>query len=521
MLVVIGDRDFAGPGDRLAEALPDCPARRAAQHRPLRDAGVVRLHRRRPRVPRRRPCLTLVTADVERRRRPRLRAGGLVAIPTETVYGLGADAPTRPPSRRIFAVKDRPPDHPLIVHIDPAWLDDWAAERAAGRGGAGRGVLARAAHAAAARARPRPRRRHRRARHRRAAGAGAPADRSELLAVTGLGIAAPSANRFGRVSPTTARHVVDDLGPYLDPARDVVLDGGPQPDRRRDRRSSTARPIPPQLLRPGGIPTEDVERLLDLALGRGDRSVPRRRDAGVALRAARRGRARRRTGPTADGQAAAFERDGLRVAVDRPRRRPRRLRPRAATPTCAPPTTAGADRIVAVLPPPIGLGHAIRDRLVKASRLTHPSVSCRLRPEAGPHRTTRTARRHSDRPRDLRGSGRPRAVELGRPRRRGRRRGRGRGGRRCCRASGRRCWHRRRARGRGGTSSRTARRAATSRRYGGSSSSGSPSHVATIEQRLERLDGQRLDRERRHVVGEPPAAGGAPGAHVGRRRRRR
>ena len=111
-LVVIGDRDFAGPGEPLVDALPNATLRTLAQRRPLRHAGVVRLHRRRPRVPRRRSTVS----DVDRALAV-LRAGGLVAIPTETVYGLAADASNAAAVRRIFAVKGRPADHPLIVHL--------------------------------------------------------------------------------------------------------------------------------------------------------------------------------------------------------------------------------------------------------------------------------------------------------------------------------------------------------------------------------------------------------------------
>src|SRR5262245_63151617 len=68
----------------------------------------------------------LVTNDVALAA-SRLRAGGLVAIPTETVYGLAADASSPAPVARIFSVKGRPPDHPLILHVLPAWLADWAA----------------------------------------------------------------------------------------------------------------------------------------------------------------------------------------------------------------------------------------------------------------------------------------------------------------------------------------------------------------------------------------------------------
>ena len=159
-----------------------------------------------------------------------LEAGGLVAFPTETVYGLGADAANVDAVARVFAVKGRPTDHPLIVHLgDLDELDRWAAtvttparlladafwpgpitllvERAAwvpdvvtgGRPTVGLRVpdhrVARALLRSFAANRP-----------------GRPA-----------GIAAPSAIRFGRVSPTTADHVRADLGDDVD----LVLDGGP------------------------------------------------------------------------------------------------------------------------------------------------------------------------------------------------------------------------------------------------------------------------------------------------------
>jgi L-threonylcarbamoyladenylate synthase len=185
-----------------------------------------------------------------------------------------------------------------------------------------------------------------------------------LLAATGLGIAAPSANRFGRVSPTTAQHVVADLGSHLDPGRDVVLDGGPSPIGVESTIVDCTTD-PPQLLRPGGIPTEDVERLLDLALGAAtgpsraagmlaSHYAPRAAVVLVPDRAA------------ADGRAAVFERDGLRVVViDHGGDLVGYARDLYAELRAA--DTAGADRIVAVVPPARGLGHAVRDRLTKAA----------------------------------------------------------------------------------------------------------------------------------------------------------
>ena len=152
-----------------------------------------------------------------------LAAGGLVAFPTETVYGLGADVRSAVAIDRIFAVKGRPRSHPLIVHLaEASWLDDWSAEvpevarrlaeafwpgpltmlvpRAHGvpdavTGGRDTVGLRVPAHPLAL----------------------------EMLAAFGSAVAAPSANRFGRVSPTTAAHVAADLGNDVD----YVLDGGP------------------------------------------------------------------------------------------------------------------------------------------------------------------------------------------------------------------------------------------------------------------------------------------------------
>ena len=187
----------------------------------------------------------------------------------------------------------------------------------------------------------------------------------ELLRATGLGVAAPSANRFGQVSPTTAQHVLDDLGPYLDPARDIVLDGGPAPIGVESTIVDCTTD-PPQLLRPGGIPPEDVERILDLALGGADRPVARRRDARVALRPPGPGRARARPVRRRRGRPRRPGAPAVRVAViDHGADLVGYARDLYAELRAA--DDAGVDDIVAVLPPPRGLGHAIRDRLTKAA----------------------------------------------------------------------------------------------------------------------------------------------------------
>ncbi len=268
---------------------------------------------------------------------------------------------------RIFEVKDRPAGHPLIVHILTEWLDDWAVDvppaatvlSAACWPGPLTLLLARSSRVPDVVTGGRD-----------TVGLRVPAHplTAELLRRSGLAIAAPSANRFGRVSPTTADHVVEDIGPFLDPLRDVVLDGGPSPVGVESTIVDCTTD-PPQLLRPGGIAAEDIERLLDAELTPG--SGPSRAAGMLAAHYAPRAAVVLAADRAAAEQAAReLEREGLRVAliehpdlVEYARRLYADLRAADAS---------GADRIVAVLPPPQGLGHAIRDRLIKAS--THPSV---------------------------------------------------------------------------------------------------------------------------------------------------
>ena len=198
-----------------------------------------------------------------------LRSGGLVVLPTETVYGLGANASDPLALRRVFATKGRPVDHPLIVHLaDGSQLDDWAIDipvaartlAATFWPGPLTLVLRRAPHVPDEVTGGRPTVALRVPNH------------PVALAVLGLfggGIAAPSANRFGGVSPTTAEHVRRDLGKFLVDGLDVVLDGGPS---GIGVESTIVELVDdePQLLRPGGLPVEDIEA----ALGRPVRRTP-------------------------------------------------------------------------------------------------------------------------------------------------------------------------------------------------------------------------------------------------------
>lgn len=192
-----------------------------------------------------------------------LRAGGLVAFPTETVYGLGADAESPSAVQRIFAAKGRPPSHPLIVHIaDASLLDAWAAD-----------VPASARRLADA-CWPGPLtlvlRRSSRVCDAVTGGLDTVGLRVPdhplalaLLRAFGGGIAAPSANRFGAVSPTTAAHVRADLGALVD----VVLDGGPCSVGLESSIVDLSRgDDDPVLLRAGGHARETLERVLGRAL---------------------------------------------------------------------------------------------------------------------------------------------------------------------------------------------------------------------------------------------------------------
>lgn len=195
-----------------------------------------------------------------------LAAGALVALPTETVYGLGALASNRGAVARVYAVKGRPADHPLIVHLPRAdQLNHWSR------------TIPDYAHALAERYWPGPLTlvlpRSDRAGDWVTAGQSTVALRVpdhpltlEVLAILGDGVAAPSANRFGRVSPTSAAHVANELGPYLDPSRDLILDGGPA---RVGVESTIVACLSnqPVLLRPGAVSGADIEAATGLSLG--------------------------------------------------------------------------------------------------------------------------------------------------------------------------------------------------------------------------------------------------------------
>jgi len=190
-----------------------------------------------------------------------LRQGGLVAFPTETVYGLGADASNAEAVGRIFAAKGRPADHPLIVHIaDASCLTDWAetvpeaAWLLAGHFWPGplAMILKKQPQVPDAVTGGQPTVGLRVPNH--------PVALS-LLRKFGGGIAAPSANRFCRISPTTAQHVEEELGDSVD----LILDGGPC-EVGVESTIIDLSGAQPRLLRPGRITRQQIEALIGVEL---------------------------------------------------------------------------------------------------------------------------------------------------------------------------------------------------------------------------------------------------------------
>ena len=200
-----------------------------------------------------------------------LRAGALVGLPTETVYGLAGDAGNAAAIARIYALKGRPADHPLIVHLSaPGQLDDWArAVPAAARTLAARFwpgpltlVLPRAAQVLDALTGGQD-----------TVALRMPAHPLALAVLRGFGgaLAAPSANRFGRVSPTLAAHVRSEFGAALP----CVLDGGPCAVGIESTILDLSR-AQPRILRPGAITAAALQQVLGTAvLEHADAGAPR------------------------------------------------------------------------------------------------------------------------------------------------------------------------------------------------------------------------------------------------------
>ena len=202
----------------------------------------------------------------------RLRDGGLVAVPTETVYGLAARADDPHAVARIYAAKGRPADHPLIVHVaSTTALDHWAAS------------VPDYARALADAFWPGPMtlvvKRSDRAGDFITGGQDSVAVRvsshplmdetlralAQLTDDPSIGIAAPSANRFGRVSPTSAQHVLDEFAGIIGDD-DLILEGGESTVGVESTIIDCTDEIP-RLLRTGAITVDDIERVTGIKPG--------------------------------------------------------------------------------------------------------------------------------------------------------------------------------------------------------------------------------------------------------------
>lgn len=207
-------------------------------------------------------------SDLERAARALLE-GHLVAFPTETVFGLGADALNPAAVARIFAAKGRPADHPLIVHLASA---DHVDELAVGVPDYARALVDACWPGPLTLILPRsPCVPDAVTGGQQTVGLRVPSHpvALELLrafeALGGLGVAAPSANRFGRVSPTTAHAVYDELGDHLE-SGDLVVEGEPS-SVGIESTIVDCTGFAPVILRPGAITSETIERVTGLALG--------------------------------------------------------------------------------------------------------------------------------------------------------------------------------------------------------------------------------------------------------------
>ena len=286
-----------------------------------------------------------------------LRNGGLVGLPTETVYGLAADASQKEAVARVFTVKDRPNNHPLIVHVGTInsarpWSSSWTqsaellgttywpgpltvvVEKSPDvfvevTGGHHTVALRVPGHSMAI----------------------------DLLNRFNGGLAAPSANKFGKVSPTTAQHVWDDLGASVD----YILDGGACEVGIESTivDCSTRTPV---VLRPGGISAEDIQKIVEL----GDDDLGISRAPGMLPA---------HYAPQCQVTLVEELSEAIRVS-DSADSSTRRVIDASVDPTgfaslmyaqlrqC---DADGIRELFVVLPRPVGIGLAIRDRLTKAA----------------------------------------------------------------------------------------------------------------------------------------------------------
>jgi L-threonylcarbamoyladenylate synthase len=304
-----------------------------------------------------------------------LLSDALVALPTETVYGLAGDAMSPAAVTRIFATKGRPSTHPVIVHLPgielvpnwsdaaPAWAMALAAEIWPGpltvivpRGPNVLDAVSGGQSTVGLRVPSHPL-------------------TLQVLNEFGGGLAAPSANRYGHVSPTTAQHVLDELGDVLDPMRDLVLDGGRCPVGVESTIVG-AWDDTPRLLRAGAVTLGQIAEITGREVSTATDGV--RAPGSTAAHYAPRARVIPIETADLDKTVAtvtgAF---GLIAPADLAPPEAHHIRlasPRddadyahALYAALREADEAQLDVVIAVLPTDVGVGHAVRDRLLRAA----------------------------------------------------------------------------------------------------------------------------------------------------------
>jgi L-threonylcarbamoyladenylate synthase len=285
-----------------------------------------------------------------------VRNGGLVGLPTETVYGLAADASQKTAIAKIFGVKGRPNNHPLIVHVSSldvarTWSSQWTHSAEILGSTYWPGPLSvivqkssivldelTGGHQTVAVRVPG---------HELAL---------ELLQQFGGGLAAPSANKFGKVSPTPAQHVLDDLGDGVD----YILDGGPCRVGVESTIVDCSLEVP-VVLRPGGITAEAIESIV--ALDNVDSGISRAPGMLLAHYAplCEVVLVENTPDPKLVGDAESMKYRILDASID-----PTSFAS-AMYSLLRQCDLDGIQKLVVVQPEPIGIGLAIRDRLTKAA----------------------------------------------------------------------------------------------------------------------------------------------------------
>jgi L-threonylcarbamoyladenylate synthase len=219
----------------------------------------------------------MITSDITKAVNA-LATGKLCAIPTETVYGLAANALDESAVARVFVAKERPADHPLIVHVATAadvteWVTElpkWASDLTTSvwpgpltivgpRTEIASNSITGNQDTVAVRVPSHPI---------------AQELLNQLKNIGVKGLVAPSANRFGHVSPTSAAHVLADLGEYLKAHGDLILDGG---DCQVGVESTIvlATGSQPVILRPGAVTAADIKRITGVEVSKATINAPR------------------------------------------------------------------------------------------------------------------------------------------------------------------------------------------------------------------------------------------------------